>query len=36
MDMHPSKDIVATTSEDATINVWTLPLEKGKVVSINV
>ncbi|GAX80237.1 hypothetical protein CEUSTIGMA_g7675.t1 [Chlamydomonas eustigma] len=29
MDMHPCKDIIATTSEDATVNVWTLPLGNG-------
>eukprot|EP00201_Polytomella_parva_P000635 CAMPEP_0175079598 /NCGR_PEP_ID=MMETSP0052_2-20121109/24914_1 /TAXON_ID=51329 ORGANISM="Polytomella parva, Strain SAG 63-3" /NCGR_SAMPLE_ID=MMETSP0052_2 /ASSEMBLY_ACC=CAM_ASM_000194 /LENGTH=259 /DNA_ID=CAMNT_0016349951 /DNA_START=191 /DNA_END=973 /DNA_ORIENTATION=+ len=26
MDLHPEKDIVVTSSEDATVNVWTLPI----------
>ena len=29
MDIHPTKDIVATVAEDGTIAVWSLPLRPG-------
>jgi WD40 repeat protein len=31
MDVHPTKDVIATASEDATLNVWSLPMKEPKV-----
>jgi hypothetical protein len=31
MDIHPNEDIIVTAAEDATMNVWQLPIGGNKV-----
>lgn len=31
MDIHPKEDIIVTAAEDATVNVWQLPIGGNKV-----